>query len=187
MGNPASLTNLTYYLADELHPTEVGQDLVVDVYERNLNAYFQGVPVPIFGAIAKTEAGDTVSATGGSALTGSAAITEAGDTVSSASKLAIQGAAAITEAGDTLSASGDSGRTAAAAITEADDTSAATATLALRAALSVIEGNDTLSAAGTGPIVATPFSRVRSSGTQIRPFVRPETRAFSRPSIRDRR
>lgn len=43
MGNPANLTNLTYYQADEVHPTQYGQSLLVPYVTSTMNTLIAGL------------------------------------------------------------------------------------------------------------------------------------------------
>jgi hypothetical protein len=77
-----------------------------------------------FGALAVTEAGDTLAATGALPIIGLVDATEADDTLAAAGALPIVGVAAVTEADDTLSAAIVEAGTITGQLdaTEADDT-----------------------------------------------------------------
>lgn len=122
------------------------------------------------GALAATEADDTLSATGTGAIQGTLSSTEANDTATATGAAKIQGILAQTEADDTLDAAGKDPITAAGDVTEADDTLSAAARALVRGVLAATEADDGTTAT-TGTISTPTAYALRRSRSNKLAFV----------------
>jgi hypothetical protein len=109
------------------------------------------------GTLAKTNANDTVVASGTTTVTGSVAKTNANDTSSASGTVgsSVSGTVAYTNANDTASASGTTTVTGTLAVTNANDTLAASGTTTVVGSLSRTNASDTLAASGGVGFVGT--------------------------------
>lgn len=116
---------------------------------------FKEAPGVILGVVTKTEAGNTVVATGVLPLKGVVTRTEAANTLAATARIAIVGTTSVTEAPDTLVAAGEQITEVIgdAALIEAPNTLAASGVLPIVGAASAVEAGDTLSAQGALPII----------------------------------
>jgi hypothetical protein len=99
------------------------------------------------GALAVTQAANTISATGRVQVKGALAVTQASNTISAAGRVQVKGALAVTQAANTISATGLTIPVLGTLnVTQADQTLVAVATTL---GLSVVQDDQTLSATGT--------------------------------------
>lgn len=115
----------------------------------------------VVGSLARTNNNDTSAASGNPVVTGTLSRTNANDTLSSAGSVTLQGSASTTNANDTCAASGivGGGNTGSAAATNNNDTLAATGLSVVIGSLARSNNNDTLVSSG----FATVFGSLAST------------------------
>lgn len=111
----------------------------------------------VTGALAYTNANDTLSASGSPVIAGTSATTNANDTSAASGTTTVVGSSSTTNANDTLSAAGTTTVTGTLATTNADDTLAASGSVgaAVTGTLAYTNVNDASAAAGTTTIVGS--------------------------------
>lgn len=120
----------------------------------------------ITGTLAKTNAADTIAATGAVLITGTMADTHAADTIAGTGTLPVDGDLAYTNLDDTLAAAGAVGSliVGTLAYTNINDTIAAAGALPVDGDLTYTNLNDTLAATGT-ILVAGAMAQTNASDT----------------------
>lgn len=109
------------------------------------------------GTLARTNANDTLAATGTTTVTGSLARTNVNDTSSATGTTTVIGSLAVTNANDTGAISGSVGEPVSGtlAVTNVNDTSAATGTTTILGTVAKTNVNDTSAAQGTTTVLST--------------------------------
>jgi len=109
------------------------------------------------GTLARTNANDTLSASGTTTITGSLAKTNVNDTSSATGTTTVVGSLAVTNTNDTGAISGSVGEPVSGtlAVTNTNDTSAAQGTTTVVASLAKTNVNDTSAATGTTTVVGS--------------------------------
>jgi len=133
---------------------------------------------PVTGALAVTEADDSISASGALVVNGLLSIIEGDDAITASAGVSVSGTLSITEANDTLVAAGYSGTiTGTLSINEADDILSATGSVGsttITGMLNVMEIDDALTSQAFvfNPAPIPPAGRIFNPGTEWQYFDR---------------
>jgi hypothetical protein len=116
-----------------------------------------GGSVGTTGTLAKTNANDTLAASGSPVVSGALAKTNANDSIAASGTSTVTGTLAKTNANDTCVASGSVGSAVTGTVnyTNANDTLVASGTSTVNGSLSKTNANDTLAASGNSTITGT--------------------------------
>lgn len=113
--------------------------------------FFKDAAAGSSGTLARTNANDTIAASGSTTVVGTLARTTANDTSAATGSTTVIGTLAKTAANDTVVASGSVGSAATGTVnvTNQNDTSSASGTTTILGTTNVTNGNDTSNASGT--------------------------------------